>query len=68
MAKLKPKAPKKRNPKPNCKSGRVKELTVYHNYTLPPDFGFDFDWTVKLDFSKERLDEIIERWTNFKTK
>ena len=25
MAELKPKAPKKRNPKPNCKSGVVKE-------------------------------------------
>ena len=25
----KPKAPKKRNPKPNCKSGRVKEKKTY---------------------------------------
>ena len=34
MAKLNPKTPKKRNPKPNCKSGEVKEerLTRIQDY------------------------------------
>jgi len=56
---MKPKAPKKRNPKPNCKSGRV--ICGY-------DWGEPIDWNIEteytLDFSKEAIEKLKNKWIN----